>query len=197
MRTRRHNFTSRPTPRRAFTMIELIVVIIMLGVAAGVMSVRFTDTGYRTAQVKIAQVESLLETLAHRQIVSNAHFAVVFDTDELWLERLMQESGDEFGQWHDDPMVKPVAFDEGPVDFVALKLDGDVIRNPIRAQFRPGEPRPLLEIELAYEDKNVTLELLPHALSPVRRGDTESRNTVSQKLEAVDLDSEGRGDEEW
>lgn len=193
--------TTTPTDnfleKRAFTMIELIVVIIMLGVAAGVMSVRFTDTAYRNAQVKIAQVESLLETLAHRQIVSNAQFGIVFDTDELWLERLMHEVGEEKATWHYDPMVAPVIFDDGVVQFVALKLDGSAVKNPIRAQFRPGETRPLIEVELAYQDRTVILELLPHALSPVRKGDVSNRNSARQDLQAVDLDGEGRAEEQW
>lgn len=190
--------TSRRS-RRAFTLVELIVVIIVIGVLAGMIVVRLGSNTSRRADVALAGVRALLETIAHRQTVSSTPLALHWNPErrELWLDVLrspsLAEAETAFPKWVRDPMSRPVFIPED-VEFRGIELE----RQPVRqfpVIFTGDVPRPTIEVYLGFGEVVDVVALLPFALEPVIYG---SRfGSIDDQPYPVDLDASGQRENDW
>jgi len=194
---------ARATPGvRAFTLVELIVVIVILGVLAGVTTVRMSNTLGRRGRVAVNRVQNVLDALAHRQVASQAPAALVYDAGhgELWLERydfaadLGETPGTRAnrGQWRRD-LIAPVAAFERDVLLRAAWFDGQLERGSFRIEVAPQMVRPSIEIEIQFGETVEVVSLLPSEMRSMTLSD-ESRLL---RLSPEDLHATGSGDEKW
>lgn len=203
MITHSHNSMTRPAPRRgAFTLVEMIVVIVILSILAGVTTVRMTNTLPRRGKVTVQRVQNVLDTLAHRQVASQALAALVYDANagELWVERLDSAlplgenptTRPVEGQWRRDTLVPSVRFDRD-IRLDAAQFDGQVERGSFRVEVAPNRVRPSIEIDIAFGNTLETVSLLPSEM----RSMSLSEAATKVRLSPEDLNAEGAGDERW
>lgn len=197
-------FTNAKAARsvRAFTLVEMIVVIVILGVLAGVTTIRMTNTIGRRGAVAVSRVQNILDALAHRHVASQAPVALVFDAgrSELWLERYefttrLGEAPSNLptqGRWQRDILAPVVAF-ERDVFLRAAYLDGRIERGSFRVEASPQSIRPTIEIEVQFGQTVETVSLLPSEM----RSMTLAKETDYLRLSPEDLHSTGSGDERW
>jgi prepilin-type N-terminal cleavage/methylation domain-containing protein len=184
-------------PRRCFTLIELVVVMVIMGLLAAVAIPRLGGHQGRSFQLTLDQVADLLTMYAQRDALSERPAAIWHDTERNWLVLLaMEQDAGESGdpaEWYPDPFVDPVKLPAIiPTDGVSAWADGDAVdftRWPISTT--PGRQRQALEFELRSRDGQVGVRVLAaHAVAPY---DPFAERT----LEPLDLDSAGRGREDW
>ncbi|MBL1216738.1 MAG: type II secretion system protein [Planctomycetes bacterium] len=198
-------FGPQPVPgaRRAFTMVEAIIVIVLVGILASVSAVRFTDSLDRRVEVSLRHLEAVLGSLAHRQTVSQSQLALVVDgdprTDErvcIRLEVLNQWSEEDEPVWEPDVMSRPAWFDQ-EIKLTHVYVDSYEVEGPFRMAIPHGEPRPTISIEIAYGERGQIVELVPHDLKPHRLILSSDAQPDSAWLLPVDLDDEGMAEEAW
>lgn len=156
---------------------------------------RLTGNRGREFELTVDRVADVVLMFAHRISTSNKPAGLRYNTDAMQFE-LLQKYEDEDGRyWVLDPLAQPVMLPSWlDQDTVTMYVNGeltDTTHWPITTT--PGEARPLLEVILRWEDRNVVINLPSHATGPSVWFDGMG---VAQ-LAPVDLDAEGRGREEW
>ena len=184
---------------RAFTLVEMIVVIIMLGVVAGMIIVRLGSNTSRRADVVLTGVSALLETIAHRQTVSSTPIALHWDEErrQMWLDVLrvprVDGAEDLAPEWVRDPLVRPVTFPDD-VELRSIELERQPVRRfPII--FMPEVPRPTIEVYVGFDSATDVVALLSFALEPTIYG---SRfGSLDDQPVPQDLDALGQRENDW
>jgi general secretion pathway protein G len=214
--------TRPPAPihgSRGFTLVELIVVIVILGVMTGLVVPRLASNDRRRAEAEVRSVAGMLTLIAQRDGLGNHQMAMTFQSlrssIRLDTRRRMgatdrrggvAAASVETGQWRPDPLLSEVVLDAA--EHVETRFDGKPAddRN-WRIEFAPGGsgvPRPVIEIVIAMRGNRREarpawlVELLPSApeasmvTADARTGAAVGRGPVS-----VDLDRLGRSDVPW
>lgn len=194
---------AKRSARRAFTLIELIVVIVLLTVIAGAIVPRLVTTEARRAETSVKNIAALLSAAAHRDAVGGDSIAIVHDgkAGQMTLETLRRAESTAAAEWKRDRFTQPVEFDQ--VRVRQALIDGrEASGNEWRIEFTPVEQRPTVEliVESGAEGKSRAwyIELLPYDTSAkiVSMGGGSSVPT-STALRSVDLDASGKGDSAW
>lgn len=181
--------------RHAFTLIEMIIVTIVIGIMSAMIIPRLSGNRDRKFNLLVEQVGDVVLMFAHRVSSSNQPAALRFNTTLKQIELLakVEEDGERF--WNLDPLALPVKLPSWiDSDAVAIYLDGeltDTTQWPVT--MTPGEARPLLEVTLDWEDRSALISLPSHSIGPNIMFDGEGH----ELLIPIDLDAQGRGREEW
>lgn len=191
-----HSSRRKHISRRAFTMIEVIVVVVLMGVLAGMIVVRLGGMEDRQIDLQVRQVEHLLEVVAHRQLVSGDALAVAGDGEgRIWLERLFAEPGETVKHWQTDLLAPEVVIDHPLLRLESVQFNGSPALGEFREILPMDDVRPTIEVTLDWNGRECIVELMPQALRPLRwTAGTASPATLPS---AVDLDAAGRGSSEW
>ncbi|MFM9959474.1 MAG: prepilin-type N-terminal cleavage/methylation domain-containing protein [Phycisphaerales bacterium] len=212
---------------RAFTLVELIVVIVLLGVVAGLAAPRLLSTGARRAEANMREVADLLGVAARRDASSGGQASdtqrLVFDAEKrtfaLQVRRARTNARGETedaGVWRPDPLASPVNLEQvrltrTVVDGVAADDRGWTL------DFVPGQLRPTVELVVeagaasasssrrtgASDARRWNLLLLPYASGAeiaelgATSATTRAGAAGSAQLRSVDLDAQGVGDRPW
>jgi prepilin-type N-terminal cleavage/methylation domain-containing protein len=181
--------------RQAFTLLEMIVVIIVLGIMSSMIIPRLTGTRGREFNLTVDKVADVVLMFAHRVSTSNKPAGLRFNVEAMQFELLQkfEVEGERF--WDIDPLAQPVVLPTWlNQDSLAMYVDGE-LKDTSHWPFTttPGETRPLVEVVLQWEDRNAIIHLASHAIGPTIWFD----GTGIDPLVPVDLDAEGRGREEW
>ena len=188
-------------PARAFTLLELVVVMVILGILIAMAVPRMGSNENRRVELAIEQTADLLLMYAQREMGSRTPIGIEYDPNEgafrvLRLENAAVDSENVHAEWFEDPNVKPVFL---PTDLfdpnrVEVRADGE----PIDTSLWPlthdiGQDRPEIEVVLPAPQATVTLVLPTYAIAPYRLGE----HWAATVREPIDLDAEGRDREEW
>ncbi|GAB4543775.1 MAG: hypothetical protein Tsb0013_00240 [Phycisphaerales bacterium] len=203
-----------PTPPRAngFTMVEAIVVVVLLGVVAGLTAPRLMNNDARRADAAVESVAGVLDVIAQREALGTVRMALAYDAEErsLRLERLAMPTDDDgrivaitrrnSGEWKPDPLAPDVTL--GPLRVQEVRVDGDALDDDSwRLEFVPGEARPLIEMDLAAfiggRDRTWRVELLPFAAESEHWSTTSGDRRDRDALESVDLEDLGLSEIPW
>ncbi len=188
-----------PQPRRGFTLLELLVVLVILALLFSMIVPRFAGTDRRALQLVSDQVADLLTMYAHRATLGQKPVGVGYDPERRAIMLLVididLDRPDQPADWQVDRLVTPVKL-PSTVDLFDARADGepvDLALWPIAN--RPGKDRPTIEITLVGRDGETTAVVLaPHAVAPRQIDPDEVGPAVRMP---IDLDAAGRHREEW
>lgn len=194
------------TSRTAFTLIELVATIIVLGIAMGLIAPRLVSTASRRAEAEARAIASMLSVVAQRDALGGDRLAIEYDrkTSEIRLMALRTRGDDAWwsqAAWIPDPFVRPIALDTIELD--EARFDG---RPADPAGWRwtiiSAEPRGLVECIVRTRDgvspaRGWVISLLPHATEARMLPIGASTDLAADALHSVDLDAEGEGDRPW
>ena len=194
------NLSSKPISR-AFTLIELVVVMIVMSIIMAITLPRLSNTDGRRLQNAADELADMLTMFAHNAATEHRPIAIWHDSLRNWIVLLIMDidpaAPDEQPQWQVSNFVRPIKLpDTVDKDTVIGMQDGESVdfqRWPIAT--KPGQPR--TDIQISFTDDNgvtKTLLLQGHALSPVQ---LDSLTDTSAVRLAVDLDATGRRQEDW
>lgn len=191
---------------RAFTLIELIVVIIMISILAGFIVPRIINTGKRQAEIEATEVARLLSVAARRSALAAEVVAVEYDGTGPRLSMVVLrnvDTGRGLKQaWVADPLTPPVELTA--VNVVRAVGDGQVLGTAGGrwwVDFDPSQPRPVLWLlvgdDRAAESEGWQIELLPEETSASKRPATDPSRASLAGLLRIDLDATNQGERAW
>lgn len=201
-------------------MIEIIVVMVILAIAAGLIAPRFFGNDQRRAQADAESLRGLLTAAAelHADLGSRGVFAVDYDPQARRVSLLRRTAAAKKGEWDFEPdrLLAPVDLERLAV--AQMVLDGRVQtikpEKGWRIEFDPSRPRPAVSLLLSMSaagpstpsstvarDAQVwQIDLLgeqPSAALRERPAGTSTADAMLGASESVDLDTAGAGDTPW
>lgn len=208
-----------PGPR-GFTMVEMIVVVVLLAIFAGLIAPRVLNTTERQAEAESRQAQRLLTILAEREAVSAEPQAIEYDQRDGQLRLLVRRTvtgaaADAQPDWRVDPGVPPLtfvrshladAFADGrslPRGRWRLVVSGsggggggDQPRPGISLVIRAGQPT---SGAIAPADEPAWVVALGSDAPAASWGSvkTQPPAAIAAMPRAVDLDASGKGDKPW
>ena len=208
-----NRFLGRTLPLRdsAFTLIELICVVVILAVLAALTVPRMLNTGTRAAENESRAVQRLLSVASEKSGLWPLPVAIDYADNRLTLWKRRSDSADSVGasasRWTPDPLTEPVTLTNTQIRQAIV--DGIVqSRGKWRVEFAPGQPRPVVVIALEQAALKgstrttsagweVRLDREAPGVSRVATGgDDDARPSVAV-TRSTDLDDAGKGTAPW
>lgn len=191
-------FSRKTNSRPAFTMIELVVVVVMLGVLAGAVIPRMMRRSDREAEQNVRVLADLFSTAAARSSIAGQHVALWFDASgdgRMWMETSRVANTADFEsnpEWSPDPIVPEQRADR--LTFVSGSVDGRTLdTRKWTVDMVPGQERGM--VVASFRDREGTrtwsIVLAPGSL---RAQVVEGATPLD---EGVDLDATGMGEVSW
>jgi len=187
--------------RRAFTLIELIVAILVMVILGGLLVPRLATTTRMEHEAAIDAVEDLLASYAFREAMSSGQQVALWQDPKTGdLSLLVKGSAlstngalPEKQEWVPDPISESVHLPPA-LRLVDVVIDGEpVTGNDWMAPSVPGGGRPSIELTLQSDLVEATVSLPSSAMTPLRQ---QEGKRAAFTREQVDLDSGVRG-ERW
>lgn len=187
--------------RRAFTLIELIVAILVLVIIGGILVPRLATTTRMEHEAAIDAVEELLATYAFREATSAGQQVALWqdpksgDLSLLVKGSALSTTGDvpEAQEWKQDWMSDSVHLPTA-LRLADVVIDGEpVTGSDWMAPSVPGGGRPSIELRLESDLVEATVSLPSSAMTPMRQ--QQGRREAFSR-EQVDLERGVRG-ERW
>lgn len=191
-----------PHARRAFTLIEVLVVTVMAAAIMTILVVSIGGTRDRTFNLVRDQIADLLLTYALRAEFAEVPIGIELDHDSAQLRLVRRVTIDDRPTWIRDTSFKPIRLPDWiltrDLDFFADGERVDPGYHPLTAL--PGRGRPRIELILRADTgkrhREVTLVLPPYAIRPLIL-DPDLRQSAVFEREAIDLDATGHWQEDW
>lgn len=188
--------------RRAFTLLEVTVAVVILAILAAMIVPRFSGTERRRFEAVVDQVADMLIVYAQRDRLTSKPVGIFHDLERHWLTIVLLEDPDtpgtdEYG-WRVDPTVTPVKLPEEITEVFAYEDYEliDITQWPLTS--RSDQRRPVVEMEIGTDTRSATLTLSSHAVTPkVTYSYATRRSTGDDRREPIDLDRGGRNREDW
>ena len=183
----------------AFTLVEVVVVVVVLSVLAGVIVPRIVSKNRSQTKMTLNAVRTLLSAAAQRDALTSQAVAIRFDAESAMLSVLTpseddeRRRGDDLWPWRVDPLILPVRLDGLTLQRAAadsLELDDD----QWILELARGERRPDLTLECLDDRGRSWVVFLPSGSSVAKVWSGESAEADRM---TIDLDEEGRGQQEW
>jgi prepilin-type N-terminal cleavage/methylation domain-containing protein len=159
----------QPAPRRApaFTLFEVIVVVVIIGILAMLVVPRLFGFAARQAKVEAEAVALMISSLAQRWAAGSAGLALVYDAPRRRLSLEEWSSGDalevELGrqarppEWVESRLTPPVTLTIIRVDQVFFNGQVTDASRGVRLEIPRGLPRPALSLYLVPAEDIVGL----------------------------------------
>lgn len=190
--------------RPAFTMIEMIVVVVLIGIIGAMVVPRALRSERRLAERECEDVRRLLSVAAGRSTLSGQGVLVTFDardkTISVFVLSKVDTSDGAKNAWQRDPLIPAVelqslTFRRGTADQQGLNASG------WSAVFPTAEPRPMLWLVFAPasdpEAMGWQIELMPDETGASKRQMTERSRAAAAGLFRIDLDATNQGERAW
>lgn len=184
--------------RRAFTIVEILVVIVLLAAVAGLVAPRLTNTASRRVTAAAETAAETLSALARRDAMLSQPLALTYDTANNMLRTSVLQRDARSGDvaWKADPLLPDADLLDARV--VAVTSDGaEVSVDGMRIEFDQYQPRPALRVILSDTkgENLVTVDLPASSLqATVVYGDMREQSGGSR---SIDLDDEGKERQAW
>ena len=198
------------TSRSAFTMVEILVVLVIVGILAGLVIPRLFNSGDRQAAIESQAVAALLTAAAQRDSLSSQPLALAFDPERNRLSLEVYSTGDaEDGpaDWVPAPLIPPVNLTTA--ELLEALSDGRSVSSPKgasaaaksavwRIELGQAQQRPTITLVLGHgDDRAWQLDLLPGELAARRREIPAAAGPVTPDTRSEDLDATGRREQPW
>lgn len=179
--------------RRAFTLLELVVVMILLGITAGLIAPRLGSLAPRRAEAAARDARTLLSVLGHRDSVPGPALALRFDaaSSTLAVDRLDPQAKD----WRPDPLVPPAS--TAGLRLTQALADGVPLDTAsFRLELPRHTPRPTLELTFESDGTPATTHrILWHSSSA--EAQLAAQASLDPFPSPIDLDAAGLGEVAW
>lgn len=201
--------------RAAFTLIELIVVIVILAVLAGAIAPSLLRSAERQVELEAQAAQRLLSIAAERDALSTEPLAIEYDDAAGELRLLVRRTdstslaGASGGaDWRPDPLALTVVFANAKLGR-ALADGRPLPRQRWRVAFSQVETRPALALEIEPKSARQSsgrnnapaggwqVLLPPDASAASRVGSGGSRGPALASDRSIDLDLAGKGQKPW
>lgn len=182
----------------AFTLIELIVVILILTILAGLVAPRALDTDRRRAEAEADAVARLLSAAAEKDALTPRTLAIAWDKQARRLELLFRQSVQGQPVWTPDPLVEPAEL--AHTDLAAAAADGAPLdTRGWLVSFPPAAARPGVSILLVSDaaGRAWQVDVPAESTEATVTGRGARRDLLPLSTRSIDLDDAGRGDEPW
>ena len=186
------------TRARAFTLVEVMVVVVILAVIAGFAMPRVLNASGRQARVSAQSLGDLLSIAARREALTSQAVCVSYDetAHRIVLYSLVTASseGGSPASWQLDRLAPAVPLGNAVV--AVVEADGAAMDpRQFRLEFTPGVRRPGYRVTLtdARGKEQWTVELPPHADQAVV-GPGAGSGLFDH---SIDLDAGGAGSAAW
>jgi prepilin-type N-terminal cleavage/methylation domain-containing protein len=191
---------ARCSATRAFTLIEMIVVLVLIAIMAALAVPRMSGNEQREFKIAVDQVSDLLTMYAQRQNLGQKMIGIYHDRYRNSLDLVVLDTdGDpanHSASWRPDTYVKPVILPRFMLENdVAISVDGDAVdasEYPITCEI--GQERPWLEIAMRGGGERALISLAPYGVAPTLSASFASAGVQRTKY---DLDGAGRSREDW
>jgi prepilin-type N-terminal cleavage/methylation domain-containing protein len=199
---------------RAFTMIEMIVVVVIIGILASAIVPRMLNVGQREAELEAKAVQRLLSIAGEKAGVWNLPVALDFLGDKstlcLWTQTEdSKTASDATGaarvSWKIDPLVEPVVLYRLKIARAASGGE-ELSSGKWRVAFSPGQPRLAMVIELEPKSERdgprwtITLPTGETAATRSTNADPArpaGPGVLGVQTRSIDLDDAGKGQTKW
>lgn len=185
----------------AFTLIELVVVIVILGVVGAAIVPRFFARSSRSAEVSATALRDLISAVATRSALSGQRVAIAYDATAgtaealTWKNRARADDWSARPQWTADPLTPPAAL--MAVKVASVRVDA-INLDPAqwRVDFDPGSRRPALSITVSQADGPRAWRIdLPSGAMRAEMSAADREGGVAGAV--IDLDAAGQPEEAW
>lgn len=189
--------------RRAFTLIEVIVAVIVFAILGAMIVPRMSRSIKAEHENTVAQMADLLSMYAFRDATSSQQIALWQDPETQWITLLTAERDSEATaadgdrakfEWAADRRVLPVALPAG-MAITDLLVDGlEVSGTDWLIPTVPGGGRPSVEMHLISDSIDTVLRLDSNSTAPIR---IDAGSDELKLRESQDLDEYGSRSERW
>jgi prepilin-type N-terminal cleavage/methylation domain-containing protein len=184
---------------RGFTIVELLLVLVVLGLLMSLALPRLTTIERRRTQLNIEELFDLVGMFAYRDSLRVQRVGLWHDssteTYQLLIHDVDPDRPEDPPEWRPDRFVNPVRLAPG-VAIVDLLVDGrrQNIRDDWLVNGAVRDFRPRIQLDLDTDEGPVSIVLEPDSLQPVRIG---AGVDESNARTSIDLDAVGRDREAW
>ncbi len=185
----------------AFTLVELVVVLVIMSVLAGVIAPRLLAGASRSAEAEVYKTAELVSAAGRRDTLTSQQIAIDFDGSTFRLMVLRMPSAADAArgvapEWVRDSMTMPVELKDARL--VSVTADGaEVDVKKFRIEFTQNGQRPSVLIVLTQSDgRSSWTVVLPSGAFRARVISREDR-FADQEVTSVDLDQAGKAEEPW
>jgi len=193
--------TPRPSSPRAFTIVELLTVVVILGILAGAILPRLFGNDRREAAQELRRVEDLLSSAASRESFTSTPVALEYEEGTLRIvvlrapETLTPWSGP--GTWVEDPLARPVTLEH--LSLATASASGQVLGDESwRVDLTTLEARPGIALGLIDgRGGEWVVYLAPDAERARTTEIGRGTDATDLALVTVDLDEIGREEDPW
>ena len=191
---------SRRQRRLAFTLIEMIIVLVLISIMTAMLVPRMAGNDKREFKNAVDQVSDLLTMYAQRQSLGQKMVGIYHDRGRNSIELVVLDAGadpsNHVAAWLPDTYVKPVVLPSFMFDTdVGFSINGDTIdasEYPITSEI--GQERPWLEVGLRGAGERALISLPPYGVAPTLNATFAVSGVARAKY---DLDAAGRSREDW
>ena len=183
---------------RAFTIVEVLVVVVLLAAVAGLVAPRLTNNAARRVTAAAESTAEALSALARRDAMLSQPLALTYDQASNMLRStvLQRDLQRNTVAWKSDALL-PEA-DLGDAKLLAVTADGAELGvSELRIEFDQFQPRPSLRIVLtdAKGGNPVSIDMPASSLqATIVSGDIRQQPGATR---AIDLDDEGKERQAW
>lgn len=193
--------TAQRSNPRAFTIIEVLTIVVVLGVLAGITLPRLFGNESRLAGRELQSVEDLLSAAATREAFSSTPVALEYADATLKLVMLRAPedftpwSGD--GTWVDDPLARRVTFSH--LQLSTASASGLTLApDEWRIDLTTLEARPAVALGVTDGNGNDWVIYLAPDADQARTMTLDAASTLDMlEQTAIDLDLSGREEDPW
>lgn len=196
-------FPSRLSLRSAFTLVEVLVVMVIIAILATLTVPRLLGAQGRQAEVEAQGVRALLSQAAQRDAVSSDTLSINYDHEkqELSVDSLVDKDGQR--DWHPLPLIRPIRF----VSLVLAEASADGQSQPpdtsFRVVFAGAKPRPSIGLllrtapDMPGNARAWQADLLPGQTVALLRAVNVTAALAAPDGTTIDLDVEGQRTQPW
>jgi prepilin-type N-terminal cleavage/methylation domain-containing protein len=193
---------TREQPRSAFSLVEILIVVVIVAILAAVVAPRLSAITQRPARGAALALGELLTAAAQRDALTSQPLAIEFDQPSNTIALLAPARGAALDAPANATLVRDAIIqpaDLGDARVVEVFADGATVDATagFRIEFRSGAARPTITIMLSdRRDPDgvdpVVVELAADASRAVVRAVGDQGES-----DATDLDAMGKGEEPW